>query len=192
MPFPFAALVGAGRLEHFREQADFPAEQSAPGQDPWLPSADADARRARHPRRSPPQGARPAVGLSALSVLPAAARLRRRADFTAVTRGGARAGGRAVVVHLELPPDAPGARSQAGFVVSRAVGSAVVRNRVRRRLRHLVRERLTELPAGARLVVRANAGAARASGADLGQQLDAALRTAVDRAAIQRGRGQSQ
>jgi ribonuclease P protein component len=53
-----------------------------------------------------------------------------------------------------------------GFVVSRSVGHAVVRNRVRRRLRHLVRDRLPELsvlPGGAVLVVRALPDAAAAS-----------------------------
>ena len=50
-----------------------------------------------------------------------------------------------------------------GFVVSRAVGNAVVRNRVRRRLRHLVRDRLGELPRDAVVVVRALPDAAGAS-----------------------------
>ncbi len=40
-----------------------------------------------------------------------------------------------------------------GFVVSKAVGNAVVRNRVKRRLRHLVAT--LDAPAGARVVVRA-------------------------------------
>ncbi len=52
---------------------------------------------------------------------------------------------------------------QVGFVVSRAVGNAVVRNRVRRRLRHLVRDRLGDVPGGAVLVVRALPDAAGAS-----------------------------
>ena len=55
---------------------------------------------------------------------------------------------------------------QVGFVVSRAVGNAVVRNRVRRRLRHLVRDRLPELSVltpGAVIVVRALPSAAGAT-----------------------------
>ena len=42
-----------------------------------------------------------------------------------------------------------------GFVVSRAVGNAVVRNRVKRRLRHLAREHVSSLPGSCVLVVRA-------------------------------------
>lgn len=63
-----------------------------------------------------------------------------------------------------------------GFVVSKAVGVAVVRHRVARRLRHLMRERLGRLPAGTLVVVRALPPAAQASSRDLGSDLDAAFR----------------
>ena len=63
------------------------------------------------------------------------------------------------MLHLAGADDPSSGRTlpQVGFVVSRAVGNAVVRNRVRRRLRHLVRDRLPELSVltpGAVLVVR--------------------------------------
>lgn len=61
-----------------------------------------------------------------------------------------------------LPADEADA-SQVGFVVSKAVGNAVVRNRVKRQLRHLTREHLTELPGRGVLVVRANPSAAQVS-----------------------------
>jgi ribonuclease P protein component len=59
--------------------------------------------------------------------------------------------------------------------VSKAVGKAVVRNQVRRRLRHLIRERLAGLPAGATVVVRALPGAADRAFPELAADLDAAL-----------------
>src|SRR5215475_2919117 len=68
---------------------------------------------------------------------------------------------------------------RAGFVVSRAVGGAVARNRVRRRLRHLMRDRLTSLPAGTDVVVRALPGAATRSFSALGVDLDRALVAAL-------------
>jgi len=62
-----------------------------------------------------------------------------------------------------------------GFVVSRAVGSAVVRNRVKRRLRELMRRRVACLPGGCLLVVRAHPAAAGAHQADLAADLDLVL-----------------
>ena len=110
-------------------------------------------------------------------MLPAAARLRRREDFTLVVRRGRRAGSGTLVVHY-LPPAAafvPPAPASAGFVVSRAVGGSVDRHRVVRRLRHLVRARLDRLPLGGRLVVRALAPARDADSDLLAADLDAAL-----------------
>jgi ribonuclease P protein component len=80
-----------------------------------------------------------------------------------------------VVVHLAATEAGDGAPTQAGFVVSRAVGGAVIRNRVRRRLRHLLAPRLSTLPPGTRVVVRALPAAAPASSAQLGEALDGAL-----------------
>jgi ribonuclease P protein component len=129
-------------------------------------------------------------------VLPAPARLRRREDFALAVRRGRRAGSRTLVVHLLLPDPAAGAprptgtdavptastpqgptcaSARVGLVVSRAVGSAVVRNRVKRRLRALATARLGQLPPGALLVVRANPAAAAASSQLLGSELDRGL-----------------
>ena len=83
-----------------------------------------------------------------------------------------------VVVHFSLEEPAQASMARAGFVVSKAVGNAVVRNRVRRRLRHLVRPLLADLPDGASLVVRALPSAATASYETLGTDLDAALTAA--------------
>ncbi len=70
---------------------------------------------------------------------------------------------------------------QVGFVVSKAVGNAVVRNQVKRRLRHLARARIGMLPDGSVLVVRALPPAASASSAVLGADLDRALQRVLGR-----------
>ena len=111
-------------------------------------------------------------------MLAAAQRLRRSADFAAAIRGGRRVGRGTVVVHLLLEEPAQATTARAGFVVSKAVGGAVVRNKVRRRLRHLVRPLLADLPDGSSLVVRALPAAAGASFSTLGGDLEAALTTA--------------
>ncbi|HZV27203.1 MAG TPA: ribonuclease P protein component [Acidothermaceae bacterium] len=119
-------------------------------------------------------------------MLPAASRLRQRSDFAATMRSGRRAARPRLVVHLALPDlhiepglaehaDRTLAGPRAGFVVGRQVGGAVVRNRVRRQLQHLSADRLAELPAGARLVVRALPAAAGSSARELAADLDAAL-----------------
>jgi ribonuclease P protein component len=103
-------------------------------------------------------------------VLPAAHRLTDPAAFSLTVRSGRRAGGRSVVVHLHT--DGMSARPpRAGLVVSKAVGNAVVRNRVKRRLRHQVAPLLSALPAGTTVVLRALPPAAGASSAELGEEL---------------------
>jgi ribonuclease P protein component len=106
-------------------------------------------------------------------VLPASARLRRRADFRLVLRRGTKAGRRRLVVHALTGRPHPGV--QAGFVVSKAVGNSVVRHRVSRRLRHLIAQRMGTMPAGSALVVRALPASASASSAELAADLDGAL-----------------
>jgi ribonuclease P protein component len=63
--------------------------------------------------------------------------------------------------------------------VNKAVGGAVIRHRVARRLRHLVLPRLADLPADLGLVVRALPLSATATSAELGADLDAGLRSAL-------------
>ncbi|GAA0508008.1 ribonuclease P protein component [Saccharopolyspora thermophila] len=129
-------------------------------------------------------------------MLPAAARLTRSQEFRLVVRRGRRAGRARLVVHalrpdqerdsgsqrtvlLDAEADTAPTRTESirvGFVVSKSVGTAVVRHRVTRRLRHLMRDRLPALTAGTLVVVRALPQAADASSRELGADLDAALR----------------
>ncbi|MGI8683411.1 MAG: ribonuclease P protein component [Mycobacteriales bacterium] len=108
-------------------------------------------------------------------MLPAASRLRRRPEFSLAVRQGRRAARGSVVVHLLTPVRSVAAPSRVGFIISRGVGNAVVRNRVRRRLRHLMQDRLRRLPAGSRLVLRAAPSAAGRSFSELAADLDRAL-----------------
>lgn len=112
-------------------------------------------------------------------------RLRSRADFSNVVRRGRRASRSLLTVHALLATTAgstaadPTAPPRVGLVVSKAVGNSVVRHRTSRRLRHLLRDRLTTLPAGAQLVVRAAPAAGAAPSAALAAELDAALTSAL-------------
>jgi ribonuclease P protein component len=113
-------------------------------------------------------------------VLPQQSRMRRPEDFRRVLRTGRRAGGSVLAGHLLLTADPSGESggvpagdpAKVGFIVSRAVGSAVVRNRVKRRLRELMRRRVASLPGGSLLVLRAHPAAAGAHQADLAADLD--------------------
>ncbi|HLN75793.1 MAG TPA: ribonuclease P protein component [Nocardioidaceae bacterium] len=103
-------------------------------------------------------------------------RLTSSQKFSRAVRQGRRAGTRTLVVHLDV--DTTLQQPQVGLVVSKAVGPAVTRNLVKRRLRHLSRERLASLPESAVLVIRALPASAEAPYAVLGADLDRALERA--------------
>lgn len=108
-------------------------------------------------------------------MLAAAHRLRTSADFTSVVRGRGtrRAGSRLLVLYLTPADTTSDPRPpRVGFIVSKAVGGAVVRNRTKRILRHQMAERLATLPAGTDVVVRACPGAAGRDSQTLGRELD--------------------
>jgi ribonuclease P protein component len=114
-------------------------------------------------------------------VLPAERRVRRREEFTAVVRDGRRVAGDGLVLHMITNADERAPR--AGFIVGRAVGPAVRRNRLRRRMQHLVASRLDRFPTGTLLVVRVTARAAELRAADFArvasQLIDRAVGTAT-------------
>ncbi len=89
-------------------------------------------------------------------------RLQRTADFARVrTEGRVQRGAFLVLGTLELADTL--APFRAGFVTSKRVGGAVVRNRVRRRLREIVRRHQHGVRTGFWLVLIARPAAARAS-----------------------------
>ena len=106
--------------------------------------------------------------------------MRKHSEFSRAMRGGRRAGRPLVSGHLLARPGLH-EPARVGFVVSKAVGGAVVRNRVKRRLRHLARGYLGSLPEGSLLVVRANPRAATARQAELAAELDLVIRALLRR-----------
>jgi len=83
----------------------------------------------------------------------------RRGEFDAVYRAGKRRSSSHYTVFLranELP------QSRFGFSIKKALGGAVARNRIRRRLREVVRCHRLEIPAGWDIVIHPKSTVARA------------------------------
>lgn len=85
------------------------------------------------------------------------------------------------MVHANVTDSRAGLPPRVGFVVSKAVGNAVVRNRTKRRLRAAVATRLAGIPTGVDVVVRAQPAAARATFAELSEALEPLLHKAIRR-----------
>ena len=105
-------------------------------------------------------------------------RLSRSRDFDAVYRHGRSVSTRYLVLYW-FPRDGDAGDARLGLAVPKAIGTAVVRNRVKRRLRELWRSRLERIPAGRDYVLIARPGVAEAAesrGFDwLGERLDEVL-----------------
>lgn len=104
--------------------------------------------------------------------MPAYPTLRRRADFEAVARSGSVSATRLLVLRAQRTN---GPTTRVGLATPASLGGAVERNRVRRRMRELVRARHGEMGAGWNLLVIMKPAARDASFAELGSALDAAL-----------------
>lgn len=133
-------------------------------------------------------------------MLPEAYRLRHRADFAKTVRSGRRIARPDLVVHvvseaMSRTPREADRRSvgrrrpvhrrprpvvriggpRFGLIISKEVGTAVVRHRVARQLRHLCADLVCRLPVDTDVVIRALPGAAGSCSAELDRQLRGAL-----------------
>ncbi|HEY9157726.1 ribonuclease P protein component [Candidatus Binatus sp.] len=117
----------------------------------------------------------------------AADRLHRSAEFIRLQRAGVRFQSPHFVVYagnLAGNQDGEPARSRLGVTVSRRVGIAVARNRVKRRVREIFRRAIRDdLPAGTSIVVIARAGAATLASAAINNELAMAARNLSGRMA---------
>ena len=105
-------------------------------------------------------------------------RLTRSQDFDTVYRRGRSVSTRYLVLHWFLREE-DGDEPRLGLAVPKSTGTAVARNRIKRRLRELWRARLDRIPPGRDYVLVVREGlieAAEARGADwLGERLDEVL-----------------
>ena len=92
---------------------------------------------------------------------PKSRRLTQSAEFAQVKKNGRVYRGRSVLLSILRANGAT--RFRAGFITSRALGSAVARNRVRRRLREIVRKHQREIVDGTWFVTIARANAVGAT-----------------------------
>lgn len=133
-------------------------------------------------------------------MLPSHLKMTSPAQFKRTMRRGSKAGSRTVVVHYWCPflggvqqrdalttsadQVALSAAPRCGLVVSKAVGNAVVRHRVSRRLRHVLASLIADgtIPDQAHVVVRALPAAAEATSHKLLRDVTSALGHAADKA----------
>lgn len=127
------------------DEADFSAEQPGAGAPARLPRADGDGGRAqRAPRAS---GPRPQEAVGVTATAPAApvgsiTTLTKRRDFLAAN-AGKRAPMQGFVLLVKARGDGDPAM-RVGYTVTKKIGNAVVRNRIKRRFRALAREVLPQ------------------------------------------------
>jgi ribonuclease P protein component len=122
-------------------EANFPTQQPKAGEAARIPAPHVHPGRPGDHQGPPAEGPRPPVGLIW--------RVDRREAFQALRKGRRQRCGPLTVSWVAGDPSEP---PKVAYSVGRRVGSAVVRNRVRRRLRVLIRDSADLLAPGAYLI----------------------------------------
>ena len=122
-------------------EANLSTQQSQAGQAPRISPPDVDPGRPGHHQGPAAEGTPPALGLIW--------RIDRRDTFVSLRRARRHRNGPITVSWIPGDPAEP---PRVAYTIGRRVGSAVVRNRVRRRLRILVREVAPQLRPGSYLI----------------------------------------
>ena len=118
------------------------------------------------------EDARPAVDRS----YPRTARLLRRIEYEAVYRGGKRRSSSQFVIFVRRNGTV---HTRFGSSVKKTLGGAVVRNRIRRRIREILRLHRSEIPTGWDIVIHPRASVARIEFSRLTEELLSLVRSAL-------------
>lgn len=129
-------------VEEAMGEAPVSTEQPQTREEARVPAPDVDASRKGHSVGSASQGPSAPVGL----ILP----IRDRATFIELRKSRLRLRRGALMV--TWVPGSAGQPARVGYAISRKTGNAVVRNRIRRRLRAAARECRADLQGGAYLL----------------------------------------
>jgi ribonuclease P protein component len=106
-------------------------------------------------------------------------RLRKRTEFEECYSGGVRVSGRHFLLFLRRRTDPPSAPPRLGISVSKKVGNAVARNRVKRRLREIFRRSRPNAPVDIVVNARPSAGAAATGFSELVSEWESLIAKAL-------------
>jgi ribonuclease P protein component len=151
------------RLESqpFSREADLPAQRAQTEEEARLPGAHGYTRGPRDPQAAARQGSEAALRLSdRVGPVQRRHRLSRSRDFDTVYRHGRSVSTRYLVLYW-FPREEADVRM--GLAVPKDVGTAVVRNRIKRQLREAWRSRLERIPSGRDYVLKVRPGLAEAA-----------------------------
>jgi ribonuclease P protein component len=167
------------------DETDLSAQRTEACEDAWLSQKDVDQGRSGGDPVAPGEGTPSTVGVIAPPLRPrgvsAVGTVRSRRTFDALHRSSVR--GRSGPITVMFVVQKSWSRSEVAYAISRQVGSAVVRNRLRRRLRSIMAETAPSLPVGA-YGIRAGAGAPELGFGELRAATLRALAKAASRAAV--------
>ena len=174
------------------DEKDLPASQPPTQTNSRIPGADGHAGRTQGAQAPPRKGTHApgdldsaqAAGLVRRRATMSFARadaLHRSAEFLRLQRLGVRIQSAHFVLYAGKLENQPG-RSRLGVTVSRRIGNAVLRNRVKRRVREIFRGTIrASIPAGVSIVVIARAGAGSLASTTINNELTAAARNIAAR-----------
>lgn len=167
--------MGPATARGCNDETNLSTEQARPEAPPRLPRPHGDEGWPQGAERPPREGPQAPVGLTAKR-LP---RLKRRAEFKGAA-GGVRVHKPAFTLQA-LRREGDGAGARIGFTVTKKVGNAVVRNRIRRRFRALSDLLSDEFRASTDYVIVARREALDAPFATLGIDLREAIGAADEK-----------